>query len=74
MRLNRVKVIARMAQLDLRIADVCERGTISRSIVNKARSGGSMNPLNAKRLAAAGRIKRGGLNVSTISQVACALC
>ena len=37
MRLNRVKVIAR----------------ISRSIVNKARSGGSMNPLNAKRLAAA---------------------
>lgn len=47
MRLNRVKVIARMAQLDLRIADVCERGTISRSIVNKARSGGSMNPLNA---------------------------
>ncbi|WP_270662119.1 hypothetical protein [Faecalibacterium prausnitzii] len=42
-----------MAQLDLRIADVCERGTISRSIVNKARSGGSMNPLNAKRLAMA---------------------
>lgn len=53
MRLNRVKVIARMAQLDLRIADVCERGTISRSIVNKTRSGGSMNPLNAKRLAMA---------------------
>lgn len=53
MRLDRVKVISRMAQLDLRIADVCERGTISRSIVNKARSGGSMNPLNAKRLAMA---------------------
>lgn len=53
MRLDRVKVIARMAQLDLRIADVCERGTISRSIVNKARSGGSVNPLNAKRLAIA---------------------
>lgn len=53
MRLDRVKVIARMAQLDLRIADVCESGTISRSIVNKARSGGSMNPLNAKRLAMA---------------------
>ena len=51
--MNRVKVIARMAQLDLRIADVCERRTISRSIVNKARSGGSMNPLNAKRLAMA---------------------
>lgn len=53
MRLDRVKVIARMAQLDLRIADVCEHGTISRSIVNKARSGGSVNPLNAKRLAMA---------------------
>lgn len=53
MRLDRVKVIARMAQLDLRIADVCERGTVSRSIVNKARAGGSMNPLNAKRLAMA---------------------
>lgn len=53
MRIDRVKLIAEMARQDMRIADVCDKGNVSRATVCAARSGKSVSRLSAKRIATA---------------------
>lgn len=51
MRIDRVKLIAEMARQDIRITELSEKSTVSRSTICAARCGRSITTPNAQRIA-----------------------